>query len=102
MPIEKIGWDKQDIVSCDERGRATLGSEYANDQVLVYIAETADMDEIQEWHEPSDREKEELGKMYEWAEENVENWFDLHPDTGIVVDKYGEEYQSPHGLDNDE
>ena len=99
MPIEKVHWDKQDVVSCDERGRATLGKEYANEQVFVYIAEPLEVDE---YIRPSDKEREVLNKMVGWASDNVEGWFDLDADTGIVTDKWGEEHQSPYGLEGPE
>jgi len=96
MPIEKIQWDKQDVVSCDERGRATLGTEFADQQVFVYIAETSEVEDV---HRPDDETRRVLSKMAAWASDNVEDYFDLDPDTGIVTDKYGEEHQSPYSLE---
>lgn len=97
MPVERIHWDKQDVVTCDERGRATLGSEYANEQVFVHVSELPEPDELER---PTDEEREELSSMAVWATENVEGWIDLDPKTGIVTDRYGEERQSPYGLEN--
>ena len=99
MPIEKVCWDKQDVVSCDERGRATLGKEFANEQVFVYIATTPDMEDTVR---VSDEEQEVLDQMVGWAEINIDGYFDLDPDTGIVTDKWGEEHQSPYGLEGSE
>jgi hypothetical protein len=42
MPVENINWDKHDVVECDDRGRATLGSEYANERVFVHVAPVAE------------------------------------------------------------
>ena len=95
MPIEEIHWDKQDVVTCDERGRATLGKEFANEQVFVYVAEPP---KIEDTIRPPEREREVLTQMAQWAEENVDGYFDLDPDTGIVTDKWGEEHQSPYSL----
>ena len=98
MPIETIAWDKQDVVSCDERGRATLGTEFADEQVFVWIARTPDADELVE---PSDAEKETLTNMASWASENVDKWFNLKAEEGVVVDKRGNEYETPYRYDRD-
>lgn len=99
MPIERIHWDKQDLVACDDRGRATLGSEFANKQVFVYIANTPDPDELVE---PREAEKDTLGQMVSWANEELDedvDWIDLDAERGVVVDKYGEEYETPYRYD---
>lgn len=96
MPIEEIHWDKQDVVTCDERGRATLGKEFANEQVFVYVAEPP---KIEDTIRPPEREREVLGEMVQWADEqNIEHYFHLDANTGIVTDKWGEEHQSPYSL----
>jgi len=70
MPVEKINWDKHDIVTCDDRGRATLGSEYANERVLVYVAELPKMSDIAD--EPmGDEKKRVLTKMSKWHEKTT-------------------------------
>lgn len=97
MPIERIVWDKQDVVRCDERGRATLGSEFAGEQVFVYVARPPDFDD---YVEPSPEEKQVLSKMATWANENVDEWFDLKPREGVVVDKHGDEYECPHSYES--
>jgi len=96
MPIEKIHWDKQDVVSCDDRGRATLGKEFANEQVFVYIARP----DYEAGTRVSDAEEEVLSKMATWADKHVDEFFDLNAETGIVTDKHGEEFQSPYSLDD--
>jgi len=95
MPIEQIQWDKQDVVTCDERGRATLGKEFADEQVYVYIAEI----DIPETNPIGDKEQAVLNDMVGWASENVDEWIDLNARSGIVTDKYGEEHQSPYSLE---
>lgn len=105
MPVEKINWDKHDVVTCDERGRATLGSEYADEKVFVYVAEMPDVDELAEEPVP-DEISDVLGKMLKWADDNdIETMTHLlDPETGVVTDKQGNEHQSPHtiGGDSDE
>jgi hypothetical protein len=98
MPIEKVNWDKQDVVSCDERGRATLGKEFADEQVFVWVARP----DYGEGERVSDEEQKVLNKMVSWASDNVDEYFDLDPHTGIVTDKWGEEHQSPFSLEDDE
>lgn len=95
MPIEKVNWDKYDVVSCDDRGRATLGKEFANKQLFVWIAE-ADVDNYEKVINTD--EKDELDKMVAWAEENVDDYVRLRPSLGIVMDKEGNKYYSPFGL----
>jgi len=97
MPIERIQWDKQDVVTCDDRGRATLGKEFANEQVYVYIAEI----DIPETNPVSDEEQSVLSDMAVWADENVDEYIDLDARSGVVTDKYGEEYQSPYSIDQE-
>lgn len=99
MPVEKINWDKHDVVTCDDRGRATLGSEYADEKVFVYVAEMPDMDELAEEPVP-DHISDVLGKMLSWADDNdIETMTHLlDPETGVVTDKQGNEHQSPHSL----
>jgi hypothetical protein len=99
MPIEEIHWDKQDVVTCDERGRATLGSEFADEQVFVYIAETPEVEEV---HRPDEEKRRVLSLMASWAIENVEDYHDFDAETGIVRDKYGEEHQSPYSLEGED
>lgn len=99
MPVEEIDWDKQDIVKCDERGRATLGSEFADQQVYVWIAETPDFDE--EYSRPPDEFRDVLSKMASWASENDIDWYDADPERGVVIDKYGEEHETPHQVDGE-
>jgi len=101
MPVEKINWDKHDVVDCDDRGRATLGSEYANERVFVYVAEIPDAGEIPA--ESVGRDKSEvLSKMLSWANENdIETMTHLlDPINGIVTDKNGERHRSPYSLEN--
>ena len=101
MPIDEIQWDKHDVVECDERGRATLGSEYANERVFVYISELPDADEVGE--PVPDAEKNVLSQMLSWARENGIDTMThlLNPVTGVVRDKHGEEHQSPYSLGPD-
>lgn len=96
MPLERINWDKQDVVKCDERGRATLGSEFADQQVFVWVAETPDFEDDRP---ATGAEKDVLTDMIGWANDKGIDWYDLRPETGIVIDKQGEEYESPHQLD---
>lgn len=99
MPISQIAWDKQDVVSCDERGRATLGSEFAEEQVFVWVARTPEPEDMVD---VPDDEKEVLAKMATWARENLDDdvaWFDLDAKGGVITDKYGEEYYTPYSLD---
>jgi len=101
MPVEKINWDKHDIVTCDDRGRATLGSEYANERVFVYVAELPKMSDIAD--EPmGDEKKHVLTRMSKWARENdIETMTHLlDPINGIVTDKSGEKHRSPYSLEN--
>lgn len=101
MPVEKIQWDKHDIVECDDRGRATLGSEFAGERVFVYVAEVPDGGELA--GEPVNRDTSEvLSNMLSWARENdIETMTHLlDPETGIVTDKHGEEHQSPYSVED--
>lgn len=97
MPLQRIDWDKKDVVRCDERGRATLGTEFAEEKVFVWIASIPNDPGI----EPSDAEKKTLTRMATWAKEHVDEWlFDgLRPREGIVRDKYGEEHETPYRYD---
>lgn len=95
MPVEKVRYDKIDVVSCDERGRATLGTEFANEEVWVYIAELPDIEELEE---PSGGERGVLMKMTDWAIENGINPMDWDSELGVVKDKEGNQYQTPHAL----
>lgn len=101
MPVEKINWDKHDVVTCDERGRATLGSEYANERVFVYVAELPDMDELEPEPIP-DEERDVLSSMLGWAHKNgIETMTHLlDPYTGEVTSKDGEVYQTPFSLED--
>lgn len=98
MPIEKIRWDKHDVVECDERGRATLGSEYANERIFVYVAEMPDTDELTE--PVPDEEQDVLSKMLSWARENDIDTMAhlLDPESGVVIDKQGNRHISPYAL----
>jgi hypothetical protein len=40
--------------------------------------------------------------MASWASDNVKDWFDLNPETGVVTDKHGEEHQSPYSLEGED
>jgi len=98
VPVEQIRWDKHDIVECDDRGRATLGNEYANERILVYLAELPDVDDL---GDPiPEEEKRVLSQMLSWAKENdIETMTHLlDPQTGIVTDKQGNKHKSPYGL----
>lgn len=97
VPVEEINWDKQDLVKCDERGRATLGSEFANEQVLVWIAEAPDYG-----GEPVPGDLEDvLSNMLSWAGDQDFEIYDLHPETGEVEDKHGELHESPYSYDGE-
>ena len=101
MPIEKINWDKHDIVTCDDRGRATLGKEYANERVFVYIAEFPDRGEL--GSEPVDEDIQSvLTKMLSWADRNDIDTMThlLDPINGIVTDKNGNRHRSPYSVEN--
>lgn len=99
MPVESVNYDKHDVVTCDERGRATLGSEYANEQVFVYVAELPDPGELEE---PSPEREREAEKIAGWAVENNIPVMDIDENEGTVKDKQGEWHQTPYGLENDE
>lgn len=99
VPIEKIRWDKQDVVTCDERGRATLGSEYANEQVFVWIAETPEPDELGE--RPDKETRVVLSKMIQWANDEGITAFDLDSESGVITDKKGDNYQSPYSTEDE-
>lgn len=90
-----IQFEKQDIVKCDERGRANLGTEYADEQVIVWVAPTPDLDDMQPM---SPEEEKEAMQIMQWAEENDIDWFDIDPYTGVVEDENGETVESPFGL----
>jgi len=103
VPVEKINWDKHDVVECDERGRATLGSEYANERVFVYVAELPNVDELASPAQaPDDDTARVLGKMLSWARENDIDTLThmLDPENGIVTDKHGERHRSPYSVND--
>jgi hypothetical protein len=90
-------FEKQDIVKCDDRGRATLGTEFAGKQVLVWVAPTPGLEET----EPLDDDLHNIAaKMATWASEQGIDWYDIQPRTGIVEDTDGEKHQSPYGVNN--
>lgn len=99
MAVEKIRFDKQDVVQCDDRGRATLGSEYANEQVYVYIAELPNPDDLADI---GPERAEVAGRIAGWAMENDIPVMDINEVEGTVQDKQGEWHQSPYGLENNE
>jgi len=98
MPVEKINWDKHDVVTCDERGRATLGTEYANERVFVYVSELPETDDLGE--ELPKKQQRVLSKMLKWANDNDIDTLThlLDPFTGVVTDKDGNKHDSPYNL----
>lgn len=92
MPVKEIQFDKQTVVSCDERGRATLGSEYANEKVFVYVAELPNPDELVK---PPQDEQRVLSQMHSWARKQEITVMDYHPEDGTVEDENGEIHQTP-------
>jgi len=102
MPIEEIKWDKHDVVDCDERGRATLGSEYAGERVFVYVSELPDAKELPLERETPEEIRKTLTRMLSWARENDIDTMThlLDPHSGEVTDKHGETHQSPYSVED--
>lgn len=100
MVRETIDWDKHDVVTCDDRGRATLGSEYSNERVFVYVVEMPDKDELGETVESD--VSSVLTNMLQWADrEGIDTMTHLlDPENGIVTDKNGNRHKSPYSVNN--
>ncbi len=55
--MELTDFDKLTTVEADDRGRVTIGSEFANETVQVCVLRYPDRDELEAAEEPSDEKK---------------------------------------------
>ena len=84
-----MNYNHADYLDTDDRGRVTLGQEFANSSVAVAWAEMADPDP-DHLVEPSDAEKEVLGDLYQWATDNGYEPIDFDPQHGRIYSKDAE------------
>ena len=87
-------FDKLDVVKADDRGRVTIGSEFANEQVQVCVNRLPDRDELED--DAPEEKKEIVGQMYQWAIQNGISPFDARPHEGVVIDTNGERHDAPY------
>lgn len=97
MPLERVDFDKQDVVECDDRGRATLGTEFADEQVYVRVSELPDPDKLEE---PDPERERVAGKLAGWAVGNDIPVMDIDEQRGAVQDKEGQWHDAPFSIDN--
>lgn len=94
--MELTDFDGLTTATADDRGRVTIGSEFANENVEVYVRRTPDPEDLEE---PPEDEKKVLNQMYSWAFENDIEVYDARPDEGVVIDTDGEMHETPHKLE---
>lgn len=91
--MDVTNFDKVDVLTADERGRVTLGPEFANEQVWVAAVHTPGPDDLEE---PTMFEKRVLSKMAGWAIENGIEAADYRPREGVVISTDGEKHETPY------
>ena len=84
-----MNYEHADYLDTDDRGRVTLGNEFANSNVAVAWAEMPNPDP-EELSEPSDAEKEILGDLYQWGRDNGYSPIDFDPYNGRIYTKDAE------------
>jgi len=78
-----MNYEHADYLDTDDRGRVTLGNEYADTTMVVAWAEVGDPDP-EHLTEPSEDEKEKLGELYWWARDNGYEAIDFDPHAGEI------------------
>lgn len=95
--IDVEGFDMVDSFTADDRGRITLGSEWANKRVRVFVEDLRvdPMDVVK----PDDETVAVLSDMARWATENGYTPMGYRPGPGKILSTDAEWIDTPYGLD---
>lgn len=87
MPVDD--YQNADYKDADDRGRITLGQEYANAKIAVAWSEIEipDTDDV---IKPSQEEQDKLGELYAWAEANDYSALDFDVHRGRIYTQQAE------------
>lgn len=89
MSQPDIDFQHIDIAHADDRGRITLGSEFANATVQVAWLELEYPEGPDDYIEPTQAEKDKYTELYQWAEENGYSMIEPDAREGrILTEKY--------------
>ena len=88
MPVDD--YQNADYKDADDRGRITLGQEYANAKIAVAWTEIEIPDTPDDVVEPSQAEKDKLGDLWAWANDNGHKALDFDVDRGRVYTQEAE------------
>jgi len=88
MPVDD--YQNADYKDADDRGRITLGQEYANAKIAVAWTEIEIPDTPADVVEPSQAEKDKLGELWKWANDNGHKALDFDVDRGRVYTQEAE------------
>jgi len=82
-------YDHADYKDTDDRGRVTLGNEFANSKVAIAWVDVGSPD-VDELREPSERVKDKLTELHKWARDNGYVALDFDTDSGKIYTKNAE------------
>jgi hypothetical protein len=88
MPVDE--YQNADYKDADERGRITLGNEYANAKIAVAWTEIDIPDTNDDVVKPSQEERDKLTELHKWANANGHTVLDFDPYRGRVYTKDAE------------
>ena len=88
MPVDD--YQNADYKDADDRGRITLGKEYANAKISVAWTEIEIPDTPEDVVEPSQEEKDKLNELWKWANENGHKALDFDVHRGRVYTQEAE------------
>lgn len=90
-------YQNADYKDTDDRGRVTLGSEYANSKVAIAWTEI-EVPEPADVVKPSEEEREKLNELWQWADENGYAALDFDVHRGRVYTQ-GAEWVDAEGVE---
>lgn len=78
-----------DYKESDDRGRVTLGADYANEDTIMVAWSVVDIDDA-EIVDPPEDVKEKLKELWSWANENGHKMMDSDPYEGRILNENAE------------
>lgn len=82
-------YEHADYKDTDDRGRVTLGTDHANSKVAVAWAELNEPNP-EDVRTPPQAERDKLGELWNWAQENDHKALDFDPENGRVYTENAE------------